>query len=109
MATGSTDEEDRRANTTATTTTRVSTGSADEHGFTEEWVRTHASRAAQRQLEVHDNPHGTPRTRLHQQDEEEREEFEKTHKNFQSQFFFQFFLFQVVLNWDWEILFFTAS
>lgn len=67
MATGSTDDEDRRANRT-----RVSTGSADEHGFTEEWVRTHASRAAQRQLEVHDNPHGTPRTRLHPQDEEER-------------------------------------
>lgn len=72
MATGSTDDEDRRANTT-TTTTRVSTGSADEHGFTEEWVRTHASRAAQRQLEVHDNPQGgAPRTRLHQEEEERK-------------------------------------
>lgn len=67
MATGSADEslEDRRPNTT-----RVPSGSGDEHGFTEEWVRTHASRVAQRQLEVHDNPHGTPRTRLHQEEEE---------------------------------------
>lgn len=67
MATGTTDDEERRANTT-----RVSTSSGDEHGFTEEWVRTHASRAAQRQLEVHDNPHGQPRTRLHQEEEERK-------------------------------------
>lgn len=69
MATGSTEDglEDRRRNTT-----RVSAGSGDEHGFTEEWVRTHAARVAQRQLEVHDNPHGTPRTRLHQEEEERR-------------------------------------
>lgn len=67
MATGSTDDEDRRVNTS-----RVSTGSADEHGFTEEWVRTHASRVAQRQLEVHDNPQGAPRTRLHQEEEERK-------------------------------------
>lgn len=69
MATGNTDDslEDRRTNVN-----RTSTGSADEHGFTEEWVRTHASRVAQRQLEVHDNPHGTPRTRLHQEDEERK-------------------------------------
>lgn len=64
MATGSTDDEDRRANRPA--------NSGDEHGFTEEWVRTHASRVAQRQLEVHDNPHGTPRTRLHQEEEERK-------------------------------------
>lgn len=62
MATGSTENEDRPANRS----------SADEHGFTEDWVRTHASRVAQRQLEVHDNPHGTPRTRLHQEEEERK-------------------------------------
>lgn len=69
MATGNAEEslEERRANTA-----RTSTGSGDEHGFTEEWVRTHGARVAQRQLEVHDNPHGTPRTRLHQEEEERK-------------------------------------
>lgn len=46
--------------------------SSDDHGFTEEWVNTHASRAALRQLEVHDIPRGVPRTQVHQQEEEER-------------------------------------
>ncbi|GJQ76236.1 putative subunit of the gamma-secretase complex [Trypoxylus dichotomus] len=42
----------------------------DNHGFTEEWVRTHANRAAQRQLEVYDVS-GTPRTQVHEIAEKE--------------------------------------
>lgn len=51
---------------------RHSTGSSrdEQHGFTEDWVRNHASRAAQRQIEVHDVPSGTPRTQIHQEVEE---------------------------------------
>ncbi|KAI4467658.1 presenilin [Holotrichia oblita] len=42
----------------------------DNHGFTEEWVRTHANRVAQRQLEVYDVS-GTPRTQVHEVTEKE--------------------------------------
>lgn len=48
--------------------------SAEDHGFTEEWVNTHANRVAQRQLEVHDVPSGTPRTQVHNQQQPEEEE-----------------------------------
>lgn len=68
MATATTEDtpQERRPNQP-----RVSTGSnRDEHGFTEEWVRTHAQRGAQRQVEVRDMPSGTPRTQLIIEEEE---------------------------------------
>jgi presenilin 1 len=43
---------------------------SEEHGFTRDWVENHSSRVAQRQLEVHDVPRGTPRTQIHQEEEE---------------------------------------
>lgn len=59
-----TDENERRP--------RRSSSSQDEsHGFTEEWVQTHAERVAQRQLEVRDVS-GNPRIEIHEQDKEER-------------------------------------
>lgn len=53
---------------------RHSAGSSrdEQHGFTEDWVRNHASRVAQRQIEVHDVPSGTPRTQIHQEVEERK-------------------------------------
>lgn len=42
----------------------------DNHGFTDEWVRTHANRVAQRQLEVYDVS-GIPRTQVHDMAEKE--------------------------------------
>jgi hypothetical protein len=43
---------------------------SEEHGFTRDWVENHSNRVAQRQLEVHDVPRGTPRTQIHQEEEE---------------------------------------
>lgn len=64
MATG-----DDNPPTTALARTSVdSTG--EEHGFTQDWVDNHSRRVAQRQLEVHDVPSGTPRTQIHQEEEE---------------------------------------
>lgn len=51
---------------------RTSRTPSEDHGFTQDWVNNHANRAAQRQLEVHDNPSGQPRTQIHTQEEEER-------------------------------------
>lgn len=85
MATTNTDDnaEDQQTNST-----RASTGSSrDEHGFTEEWVRTHASRATQRQLEVHDVPSGTPRTQLHQEEEERNVVYDCTNSLIHSDIF----------------------
>lgn len=61
MATGEEDRDPRSSRTPS-----------EDHGFTQDWVNNHASRAAQRQLEVHDNPSGQPRTQIHKQEEEER-------------------------------------
>lgn len=47
--------------------------SSEEHGFTDDWMQNHTARAAQRQIEVHDDgASGRPRTTLHQEVEEER-------------------------------------
>lgn len=47
--------------------------SSAQDGFTEDWVQNHAARAAQRQVEVHDNgAAGRPTTTLHSDTEEER-------------------------------------
>lgn len=70
MATGNTEDtaEEQRPSRP-----RVSTSSnRDEHGFTEEWVRTHAQRAAQRQVEVRDVPSGMPRVQLLHEEEERK-------------------------------------
>lgn len=45
---------------------------SEDHGFTQDWVDNHTTRVAQRQLEVHDNPNGQPRTQIRMQEEEER-------------------------------------
>ncbi|CAG9865294.1 unnamed protein product [Phyllotreta striolata] len=50
----------------------VSRSNSEDHGFTREWVDNHATRVAQRQLEVRSDPNGQHRTQVHQQDEEER-------------------------------------
>ncbi|XP_023021513.1 presenilin [Leptinotarsa decemlineata] len=49
---------------------RTSRSTSEDHGFTQDWVDNHASRATQRQLEVHDVPSGQPRTQIHQEEEE---------------------------------------
>lgn len=57
----------------ATADERAASGDTNEHGFTEDWVQNHATRAAHRQIEVHDSgPSNRPRTTLHQEVEEER-------------------------------------
>lgn len=58
------------APTEDTSTVTTSHSTSDEHGFTQDWVDNHATRAAQRQLEVHNVPHGPPRTQIHQEEEE---------------------------------------
>lgn len=49
---------------------RTSRSTSEDHGFTQDWVDNHATRAAQRQLEVHDTPSGQARTRIHVEEEE---------------------------------------
>lgn len=63
MATGGENERTSRSNSTDET-----------HGFTQEWVNTHANRAAQRQLEVHEAPSGQVRTQIHEQSQQHEEE-----------------------------------
>ncbi|XP_022907285.1 presenilin-1 [Onthophagus taurus] len=64
-----TDEQPSNANRQASNNQNTS---EEEHGFTDDWVRTHADRVTQRQLEVYDVS-GQPRTQVHEQmDKEER-------------------------------------
>lgn len=53
-------------------TVATSRSTSDDHGFTQDWVDNHANRVAQRQLEVHNVPHGQPRTQIHQEEEERK-------------------------------------
>lgn len=59
-----------------------SSRSSGDHGFTQEWVETHAERFAQRQIEVHDVPAGRPRTQVVAVSEEEERKF-RIHRYFQ--------------------------
>ncbi|XP_066155719.1 presenilin homolog isoform X2 [Euwallacea fornicatus] len=56
--------------------TSRSNSTDESHGFTQEWVDSHANHATQRQLEVHGAPSGQVRTQIHEQtsthEEEER-------------------------------------
>lgn len=63
MATNGENERPTRSNSTD-----------DSHGFTQEWVNTHANRAAQRQLEVHEAPSGQVRTQIHEQPQQHEDE-----------------------------------
>lgn len=73
---------------------RTSRTPSEDHGFTQDWVNNHANRVAQRQLEVHDNPNGQPRTQIHMQEEEERKNNMKTFT-----FIFMEFLSCVFFRW----------
>lgn len=88
LATTATDNAERQyANNV-----RNSSGSArEEHGFTDDWVRNHATRAAQRQIEVHDVPSGQPRTQIHPGEEEERMCLVKSKQSFTKYHFLSFY------------------
>lgn len=55
---------------------RTSRTPSEDHGFTRDWVDNHSNRVAQRQLEVHDNPSGQPRTQIRMHEEEEERKLE---------------------------------
>lgn len=67
MATG-----ENTPTTVTTTRSSVDSNNSDQHGFTQDWVDNHSSRVGQRQIEVHDVPHGAPRSQIHQEEEESK-------------------------------------
>lgn len=67
---------------------RTSRTPSEDHGFTQDWVNNHTNRVAQRQLEVHDDPNGQPRTQIHMQEEEE--ESKLIYKKYCLEFFQRF-------------------